>query len=107
MRRDPSSFLRLQWFVYVWLLSLCSPSSSSLAFDDYRSDGGLCDFYQLIEPGNKSYYLYSPGYPNHYRTEPDDRECRWFAKTPSPKDRLVLDCHEFELPEVGHIALPF
>lgn len=69
-------------------------------FDDYRFDGGICEYYQLVEPGNRSYYLYSPGYPEPFRADSQDRECRWFAKTPSPSDRLVLDCHEFDLPEV-------
>lgn len=74
-------------------------------FDDYRFDGGFCEYYQLIEPGNRSYYLYSPGYPDSYRVDRQDRECRWFAKTPSPTDRLVLDCHEFDLPEVTIFAI--
>ncbi|XP_025411134.1 venom serine protease-like [Sipha flava] len=67
--------------------------------DYYRADGGLCQFYQIVEPGNRSYYLYSPDYPSAYQADQRDWECRWFAKTPSPLDRLVLDCHEFDLPE--------
>lgn len=95
----------------VWLLlllwcSFCRWSTLVTAidiFDDYyRFEGGLCDYYQLIDPGNRSYYLYSPGYPGPYLVDQqqDQAECRWFAKTSSPTDRLVLDCHEFDLPEV-------
>jgi len=91
--------------VGAWLLLLCwfavtTCGADSGDFDDYRFDGGLCEYYQLVEPGNRSYYLYSPGYPDPYLVDQQDRECRWFAKTSSPTDRLVLDCHEFDLPEV-------
>uniref|UniRef100_A0A2S2P4X6 Venom serine protease 34 n=1 Tax=Schizaphis graminum TaxID=13262 RepID=A0A2S2P4X6_SCHGA len=88
------------WLLLCWCCAVtptCAAESED--FDDYRFDGSLCEFYQLIEPGNRSYYLYSPGYPDQYLTAQQDRECRWFAKTPSPADRLVLDCHEFDLPE--------
>lgn len=109
----PSLSLRLSFGVVacsVLLLLLSSSVQSSLPrypndFDDYyRFDDGFCEYYQLIEPGNKSYYLYSPGYPDAYRgtdLQPQEQaECRWFAKTSSPTDRLVLDCHVFDLPEV-------
>lgn len=85
------------------VFGIITAAADSGDFDDYRFDGGLCEYYQLVEPGNKSYYLYSPGYPDPYRADQQQRECRWFAKTPSPTDRLVLDCHEFDLPEVFNI----
>jgi len=88
------------WLLVWWCCTVTTCVADSGDFDDYRFDGGLCEFYQLIEPGNRSYYLYSPGYPDPYLADDQDRECRWFAKTPSPADRLVLDCHEFDLPEV-------
>ncbi|XP_022164940.1 venom serine protease-like [Myzus persicae] len=101
---ESSTLLRRLSTIGAWLLcwSCCivtTCAADSGDFDDYRFDGGLCEFYQLIEPGNRSYYLYSPGYPEPYLADDRDRECRWFAKTPSPADRLVLDCHEFDLPE--------
>lgn len=91
----------------MWLLQVPSTvMSAQTDFDDYRFDGGFCEYYQVVEPGNKSYYLYSPGYPEPYLADRlKDRECQWFAKTPSPVDRLVLDCHEFDLPEVPKLSL--
>lgn len=95
------------WLLVWWCCTVPTCVADSEDFDDYRFDGGLCEFYQLIEPGNRSYYLYSPGYPAPYVADNQDRECRWFAKTPSPADRLVLDCHVFDLPEVyQYIYLP-
>lgn len=79
-----------------------------VVFDDYyRSDGGPCEYYQLVEPGNRSYYLYSPGYPDPYSAadRPQNFDCRWFAKTPSPTDRLVLDCHDFDLTDVYECSI--
>lgn len=79
--------------------------NAAVAADDYyRSEGDdSCDFYQLIEPSNRSYYMYLPGYPDPYKPDAGHkrRECRWFAKTPSFSDRLVLDCHEFDLAEAS------
>lgn len=108
---SPSLLLRLStvgvWLLVWWCCTVPTCVADSEDFDDYRFDGGLCEFYQLIEPGNRSYYLYSPGYPAPYVADNQDRECRWFAKTPSPADRLVLDCHVFDLPEVyQYIYLP-
>lgn len=100
------SFGVLRLLLLLLLLSRPSANTAAGDHDDsddrYRSDDGPCDYYQLIEPGNRSYYLYSPGYPDPYRADqPQDRaECRWFAKTTSPADRLALDCHVFDLPEV-------
>lgn len=96
LSRTIASWLLVSW----WCCTVTTCVADSGDFDDYRFDGGLCEYYQLIEPGNRSYYLYSPGYPDPYLADDQDRECRWFAKTPSPADRLVLDCHEFDLPEV-------
>jgi len=101
-----SSVLRLlaigkTCLLLCWCCAVTTCLADSGDFDDYRFDGSLCEFYQLIEPGNRSYYLYSPGYPDQYLADDQDRECRWFAKTPSPADRLVLDCHVFDLPEVS------
>ncbi|CAI6351102.1 unnamed protein product [Macrosiphum euphorbiae] len=95
LSRTIGSWLLVSW----WCCTVTTCVADSRDFDDYRFDGGLCEYYQLIEPGNRSYYLYSPGYPDPYLADDQDRECRWFAKTPSPADRLVLDCHEFDLPE--------
>lgn len=89
--------------LWCWFCRWSALVAATDMFDDYyRFESGLCDYYQLIEPGNRSYYLYSPGYPGSYRADQvqDRAECRWFAKTSSPTDRLVLDCHEFDLPEV-------
>lgn len=93
------------FFLWSWraVAAAAAADPNDDDFGGYRSDGSPCDFYQVIDPGNRSYYLYSPGYPDAYRTDQEDsgqRECRWFAKTSSPTDRLVLDCHEFDLPEV-------
>lgn len=107
--QSSSSFLLIRlsaigsWLLLLWwccTVTTATGATESEDFDDYRFDGSVCEFYQLIEPGNKSYYLYSPGYPEPYQEAQQDRECQWFAKTPSPTDRLVLDCHEFDLPEV-------
>ncbi|XP_050053178.1 venom serine protease-like [Aphis gossypii] len=106
--QSSSSFLLIRlsaigsWLLLLWwccTVTTATGATESEDFDDYRFDGSVCEFYQLIEPGNKSYYLYSPGYPEPYQEAQQDRECQWFAKTPSPTDRLVLDCHEFDLPE--------
>lgn len=93
-----SSLLWSMFGVCLWS-RFFAESLAANNFADYRFDDGVCEYYQLIEPGNRSYYLYSPGYPEPFLADQQDRECRWFAKTSSPMDRLVLDCHEFDLPE--------
>jgi len=110
MRDEPSPFPRMFSVCALWWFCGCQSSAfEDRVFDDnlsahsyYRLEGSSCDFYQLVEPGNRSYYLYSPGYPDPYGPDQQEylQECRWFAKTPSFSDRLVLDCHEFDLPEV-------
>lgn len=95
---------RLPWATADQVFNGGGGIENAAADDYYRSEGdNSCDFYQLIEPGNRSYYLYSPSYPNSYKPEGGYKrwECRWFAKTPSFSDRLVLDCHEFDLPEAS------
>ncbi|XP_025204262.1 venom serine protease 34-like [Melanaphis sacchari] len=104
-----SSFLLTQlstigaWLMLWWCCAVTTTCATELEdyydYGYYRFDGSACEFYQIIEPGNSSYYLYSPGFPDPYPTSEQDRECRWFAKTPSPTDRLVLSCYAFDLPE--------
>ncbi|XP_046737946.1 venom serine protease 34-like [Diprion similis] len=56
-----------------------------------------CDYYQEISPG-KTYYVYSPGYPELYTAQ---HSCRWYAKSES---KIKLSCQTVHLPATNNCA---
>ncbi|XP_046609889.1 venom serine protease 34-like [Neodiprion virginianus] len=56
-----------------------------------------CDYYQVISPG-KTYYVYSPGYPESYTGQ---HSCRWYAKSAT---KVKISCQTFSLPASNNCA---